>query len=421
MTKYDIVLYGASGFTGQNVLEYLHRAAVEYSLIWAVAGRDEGRLKAALDKAGSYIGEDLTRTPVILCDSSDPSSLLSMATQAKLVLNCVGPYIFHGEPVVEACVEAGSHHLDVSGEPLYLEKIQLKYHQRALDNGVYVIGACGFDSIPADMGQICVRKAMEGDVNSIETYFKLKIPDLPGPGLNFGTWQSAIHAVANVREALAVRKKLYTEKLPQTKPGLKFRGPIHYSNIVKSWCMPIMETDKTVMRRTVRGFYHDKGQRPTSVACYAQMRSLFSCLLLLIGGLIFSVMAYFSWTRSLLENYPGLFSAGRVSKHGVPREKAENTNFEMTLVGEGWTHRVGLDARSTPPNRVVTTRVQGRNIGYGSTCECIVQCALVILQEPGSLPSAGGVYPPGYALGDTTLVDRLTERGVTFNTVVQEI
>ena len=96
---------------------------------------------------------------------------------------------FFGEAVVEACVEAGAHHLDISGEPQYLEKMQLKYHQKAVENGVYVIGACGFDSIPADMGQVCVKKHMGGDVNSIETYLKVIVPDLPGAAINFATWQ----------------------------------------------------------------------------------------------------------------------------------------------------------------------------------------------------------------------------------------
>ena len=140
----------------------------------------------------------------MVCDSNDGSSLLTMARQARLVLNCVGPYRFYGESVVEACVEAGAHHLDISGEPQYLEKMQLKYHQvwniymgrvlslisqKAVENGVYVVGACGFDSIPADLGQICVRREMEGDVNSVETYLEVQVPDLPGAAINFATFQ----------------------------------------------------------------------------------------------------------------------------------------------------------------------------------------------------------------------------------------
>ena len=139
MSKYDLVIYGASGFTGQFVIEYLERAAQQHQLTWAVAGRSEGRLRAALARAGAVLGTDLSRVPTIVCDSSDTSSLLAMARQARLVLNCVGPYRFYGESVVEACVEAGAHHLDISGEPQYLEKMQLKYHQvgKSFQGSVY--------------------------------------------------------------------------------------------------------------------------------------------------------------------------------------------------------------------------------------------------------------------------------------------
>jgi len=421
MSRYDIVLYGASGFTGQYVIEYLHRAAVDQSLSWAVAGRDEGRLKAALARAGAVVEADLSRVPTIICDSSDTSSLLAMASQAKVVLNCVGPYRFYGEPVVEACVEAGSHHVDISGEPQYLEKMQLKYHQKAVENGVYVIGACGFDSIPADLGQICVRDAMKGDVNSVESYLKVIVPDLPGATINFGTWQSAIHGFAHAKELGSLRKQIYPERMPSTKPKLKNRGSLHFSNIVNTWCMPFMGSDKSVMTRTQRGFFHDKGQRPTQLSCYAQFESLFSCFLLMLVGLVFGILANKSWGRNLLEKFPGFFSFGRVSKSGVPKKKADNTNFEMTLVGEGWNYRVDPEKAATPPNRKVTTVVKGKNIGYGATCECVVQSGLVILQEMARLPNAGGVYSPGYAFADTTLVQRLTERDVTFTTVVQDI
>jgi len=421
MSRYDLVIYGASGFTGQYVIEFLHKAAVEHNLSWAVAGRDEGRLKAALARAGAVVAADLSRVATIVCDSSDTSSLLAMASQAKVVLNCVGPYRFYGEPVVEACVEAGSHHVDISGEPQYLEKMQLKYHQKAVENGVYVVGACGFDSIPADLGQICVRNAMKGDVNSVETYLRVIVPDLPGATINFATWQSAIYGFAHAKELGKTRKQLFPDRMPSSKPKLLPRGSLHYSNIVNTWCMPFMGSDKSVMTRTQRSFYHDKGQRPTQLACYAQFQSIISCFMLMLVGLVFGILANYSWGRTLLEKFPGIFSFGFISKSGVPKEKADNTNFEMTLIGEGWNHRIEDEKTAGKPNRKVTTVVKGKNIGYGATCECIVQSALVILQEMDKMPNAGGVYAPGYAFAETTLIQRLTERDVTFTTVVQDM
>jgi len=421
MSRYDLVVYGASGFTGQYVVEYVYRTANTENLCWAVAGRSESRLRAVLDTAGKAVKDELSSIPIIIADSSDTNSLLSMASQAKVVLNCVGPYRFYGEPVVDACVEAGTHHVDISGEPQYLERMQLKYHQQAVENGVYVVGACGFDSIPADLGQICIRQAMEGDVNSVETYLKVISPDLPGPSINFGTWQSAIYGFAHAKELKALRKSIYPDRMPPTLPKLQPRGVLHYSKIVQAWCLPFMGSDKSVMTRTQRAFFHDKDQRPTQIQAYVQVSSLVNAFAIMLVGILFGIFASFKWGRALLEGYPGVCSLGTVSKSGVPKEKADNTNFELTLVGEGWKTREETQSGVTPPNRRVTTVVRGNNVGYGATCECMVQAAVVILQETPLLPSVGGVFPPGYAFAETSLVSRLHQRGVTFDTTVSSL
>lgn len=177
------------------------------------------------------------------------------------------------------------------------------------------------------------------------------------------------------------------------------------------------------MTRTQRAFFHDKGQRPTQIQAYVQVSSLINAFLIMLVGVIFGILASFKWGRTLLEGYPELCSLGTVSRGGVPKEKADNTNFELTLVGEGWKTRVDTpsDNFATPPNRRVTTVVRGKNIGYGATCECMVQAAVVILQETPLLPSVGGVFPPGYAFAETSLVSRLQERGVTFTTKVEQL
>lgn len=142
--------------------------------------------------------------------------------------------------------------------------------------------------------------------------------------------------------------------------------------------------------------------------------------MIMLAGILFGILARFKWGRHLLETYPTLFSFGAVSKDGVPKQKADNTNFELTLVGEGWKEHVDSSG-FTHPNRRVTTVVRGRNVGYGATCECMVQAAVVILQETSKLPSVGGVFPPGYAFAETSLVQRLHEREVTFDTTVSSM
>ncbi|XP_023332513.1 saccharopine dehydrogenase-like oxidoreductase, partial [Eurytemora carolleeae] len=370
----------------------VHRAAVQHGISWAVAGRNEARLQQVLSAAGRAVSADLSSVPVLLCDCGDSNSLIQMARRSRVLLNCVGPYRFFGEAVVEACVEAGAHHVDISGEPAFLEKMQLKYHQKAVENGVYVVGSCGFDSIPSDLGQICVRKEMKGDLNSVETFLSVSIPPLPGAALNFGTWQSAIYGFA------------YAQGL----------GKMFYAPEVDSYCMPFLGADRSVMLRTQREIYHGKEENPAQVQCYVEMSRL-NIILTMLVGIVFGILASFKFGRSLLENYPGFFSLGAVSKQGVPKAKADETNFTMTLLGKGWDYKGDHDS---PPNRVVKTIVKGKNVGYGATCECLVQAGLVILQEMDRLPSVGGVYTPGFAFAETTLVDRLHKHGVTFDTTI---
>merc|ERR1712062_269959 len=321
---FDIVIFGASGYTGQYVIEYVVRNVEDdfkkqqgsvqepRKLKWAVAGRSKDKLAKVLMSASLNVpGFDHSTIELIVCDVKDESSLKKMVTQTKVLLNCVGPYRFSGEPVVKACAQYGTHYVDISGEPQFLETTQLKYNDQAAQNGTYIVGSCGFDSIPSDMGQVVVHRSMDGPVNTIETYLKVDTPsDEPGATINFATYQSAIYGYAMADEL----------------------------------------------------------------------------------------------------------------KQGPSRRMAENTNFEMKLYGRGWQ---GQDEGSLtdlgPETTEVCVTVKGCNVGYGSTCECLVQSALVILQESDKMPGQGGVFPPGYAFKNTTLVERLHERGVTFDVQVKHL
>ena len=203
--KYDLIVFGATGYTGKNVVQYVARSAKEIGGIrWAISGRDESKLRTIL----SQVPEELKNqdTGVIVCDVNDELSLQEMANKGKIVLNCVGPYRFSGDAVVKACLAKNVHHIDVSGEPQYLETMQLRYHKEAKDRGVYIIGACGFDSVPSDVGASLVHKAMGGPVNTIETYLELGNTCVKkGPEVNFATWQSAIYGFAHADE-LKVRE-----------------------------------------------------------------------------------------------------------------------------------------------------------------------------------------------------------------------
>lgn len=180
--RLDIVIFGASGYTGKFCIEAVHKLSKSKgkSLTWGVSGRSETKLKDSLAEIQSkigimfnfistmrdlnykFLGEDLGSIPVIIADVQDYDSLSKMASGARIIINTTGPYRFYGEPVIKACIENGTHQVDVSGEPQYMESIQLKYHTAAQEKGIYIVSACGFDSIPADLGVVYLQKQFEG-------------------------------------------------------------------------------------------------------------------------------------------------------------------------------------------------------------------------------------------------------------------
>lgn len=218
--EFDIVIFGATGFTGffavrELVITLANNA--QYNFTWAIAGRNESKMNETLDKVGKELSKDLSKVAKIIADTDDRPSLKAMAERARLVMNLVGPFIFRGMPVVEACVEAGTHHIDISGEPNYIENAQLNYYQQALEKGTIIISTCGWDSIPADMGVEFMRQNFDGRLHSVETFMKT-IPGPRGYRGNFGTLQSAIYGYAKAKELGALRRRLFAEVFTEKPP-----------------------------------------------------------------------------------------------------------------------------------------------------------------------------------------------------------
>jgi short subunit dehydrogenase-like uncharacterized protein len=153
-SKFDIVVYGATGFTGQLVAEYL---AAQYKndagLKWAMAGRSNDKLATVRDAIGAPAD-----TPLIVADASDPASLKAMVAQAKAVITTVGPYQFYGNDVLAACVEAGVDYLDLCGEPLWMRQMIDKHEAAAKASGARIVFSCGFDSVPFELGALFVQE-----------------------------------------------------------------------------------------------------------------------------------------------------------------------------------------------------------------------------------------------------------------------
>jgi short subunit dehydrogenase-like uncharacterized protein len=150
--QYDIVLFGATGFTGELTAEYLARAMLSEKFTWAIAGRSESKLEKVKQKLQAINPDCESQVDLLVADIEDQASLNTMADRAKVVITTVGPYILYGEKVVQACVEHGADYVDLTGEPEFVELIINRYHRQAEAQGVRIVNCCGFDSIPHDLG-----------------------------------------------------------------------------------------------------------------------------------------------------------------------------------------------------------------------------------------------------------------------------
>ena len=408
---YDFVIFGASGFTGQFVVSEVQRIASAENIKWAVAGRSRDKLNEVVSKRTESSGDSFS--DIITADINDYQSLLLMCRQTKVVLDCVGPYRFYGEPVVKACVEAKTSYVDICGEPQFLENMLLKYNDGAEKSGIYIIGSCGFDSIPSDLGVLYAKQQFSGTLNGIKAYLDLKTGQ-SGACLHFGTYESAVYGLGDINSLRKVRQALGHQRLPLVGPKLKSDGSLHYHSTLHKYCIPFLGADVSVVKRTQRYIHEKLNEPPIQYSMYSCISSLYQVFLLFLFGSIFKLLAITSWGRSLLLKHPKFFTAGIFSHEGPTKQQMNETSFSIMMYGEGYSDGSLSLNRSDKPNKKIVIKVSGPEPGYVATPIAMVQSALVIAKEPGKLPEKGGVYSPGAAFYRTSLIKRLQENGINF-------
>lgn len=200
----DVVVLGATGVTGRRVAAYVAERAAEEGLRWGAAARDATKLERTLGEVGATGGE------TIAVDTGDPEALAAMALRAKVVLNLVGPYTLHARPVIEACVEGGSHYFDLTGEIPFVRTIQRDFDPAAREAGVAVVQVCGFEALPPDLAVLLAAEAAQQrwgeDLAAVDLEVRVKAPPgLPRPsdGISGGTSQSMVAVTADPDAAVA--------------------------------------------------------------------------------------------------------------------------------------------------------------------------------------------------------------------------
>src|SRR3954470_10829855 len=186
---HDIVLFGGTGFTGALTAEYL-AANAPSTTRWALAGRNMQKLEALRDRLGADV-------PLLKADVTDEKSISDVAAATRVVITTVGPYINYGEPLVKACAEHGTDYTDLTGEPEFVDRMYVKYHPQAEASGARLVHACGFDSVPHDLGaRFTVEQLPEGVPLAVRGFVQIS-------GMfSGGTAASALTALSRPRQNL---------------------------------------------------------------------------------------------------------------------------------------------------------------------------------------------------------------------------
>lgn len=382
---HDVVLFGATGFTGGLTAEYLARSAPP-GLRWALAGRDRDKLDALREKLSAVNG-DLASLPLLHADVSDADSLRKVAESTKVVATTVGPYIHYGEPLVAACAAAGTDYADLCGEPEFVDKMYLAHHARAAETGARLVHACGFDSIPHDLGALyTVSQLPQGKPVRIDGYVRA------GGMPSGGTFLSALTAFSRLPSSFrAARERASAEPRPA---GRKVRAPIGtpHRNPDGFWAVPLPTIDAMVVERSAAAL--DRYGPDFTYRHFAAIKRLPVVAAGAAGmGLVFAV-AQVPPARRALSN---LLKPG----NGPDEERRARSWFSVRFHAESGGERV-------------VTEVSGGDPGYGETAKMLGESALCLALD--DLPSTSGQVTTAVAMGQA-LIDRLSGAGLRFATL----
>jgi short subunit dehydrogenase-like uncharacterized protein len=383
---FDIVVYGATGFTGQLVAEYL---ASHYrndgQLKWAMAGRNLDKLASVRNAIGAPAD-----IPLIAADASDPASLKAMIDRTKSVVTTVGPYMLYGNELVAACVASGTDYFDLCGEPPWMRRIIDAHQETAQRSGARIVFSCGYDSLPFELGVFCCQETARKVFGAPVTRVKGRVRTMKGTfsGGTAASMKALFAAVANDPSLVPLMRSPFALTPgfdgPKQPPGNK---PI-FDDDLKVWTTPFVmaniNTRNVHRSNMLMGFPYGRD------FVYDEMQVTGS-------GEEGEALA----KRVMAGNNKLGASGGPKPGEGPSKEERETGYYDLLFVG------------IAPDGRQVRVSVRGdRDPGYGSTSKMISECALCLLRDTPELP--GGIWTPGAAMGEH-LIKRLAEHaGLTF-------
>ncbi len=406
--RFDVVLWGATGFTGKLTAEYLLQRHAGEGLRIALAGRNADKLERVQQELASINAEAKT-FELLVGDSHDRASLDAITQDAEVVCTTVGPYAKYGKALVASCVEAGTDYCDLTGEPQFVRAMIDEHHARAIETGARIVHCCGFDSIPSDLGTWnLMHEAKERFGISLDEV-KLITGRIKG-GVSGGTVASMLQVVEDVK---ADRSILRTLGNPYgLNPEGERRGPdesdqkgVRYDDDLPGWTGPFVmaSVNTRVVRRSNALLGYPYGREFRYSECSGTgdgPKGLLRATSLAAG--VTGLMAGIAFAPSRKLIMRKLPSPGE----GPNREQREAGSFVLHLIGKG-RNEAGQPV-------TVRSRVVGKaDPGYGETAKMLGESALCLALDGAALESPGGMGTPAATMGESLLA-RLREQGMEF-------
>ena len=384
--EFDIVLFGATGFTGELTADYLATHAPD-GLRWALAGRNADKLERVRDRVAS-LDERWDELPLLHADVNDADSLASIAERARVVITTVGPYLEYGEPLVAACAAAGTDYVDLTGEPEFVDRMWSAHHARAVESGARIVHACGFDSIPHDLGALFTVGLLPDD-QPIDLRGVVRASGM----FSGGTFHSALNAFSRARQMKqASSARRAAEPRPEGRSSKPAGAKPQRDPVLGYWLLPLPTIDPVVVARSGAAlpaygprfrYSHFAGTRTLRYAGGAAL-----------GVTALGLAAQVKPIRDLLLK--------RVPQGEGPDEsRREASWFAVHFVGEAG-------------GQTVRTKVSGGDPGYTETAKMLAESALCLAFD--DLPPTAGQVTTAQAMGQA-LIDRLQAQGITFEVV----
>ena len=402
---YDIIVFGATGFTGKLVVEYLieHYGVNNELFTWAIAGRNEDKIKKVIETL-AVKNDQIKKINFFIADSFNDKSLDNLSKSAKLVISTVGPYIKYGKNLVSHCAHNGTHYCDLTGEVPFIRESIDAYDKVAKKNECKIIHSCGFDSIPSDLGVLFLQSEAKKKYDRFCSHIKYYVRATKG-GFSGGTIASMI-AISNYIKSKPNLSGLLGN--PYALNSDKYKGPsvsslrsVEWDQDAGLWTAPFIMSgiNTRVVRRSneLLGFKYGKKFIYTEVTSFQKgiIGYLKSYSMLIFLGLTKFLMS-FKPTFWLLKNFY-LPSPGE----GPDREKRDNGFFKILLNGY-------VDG-----SHISCTVTGDKDPGYSGTAIMLTESALSVILNNEEIPKKFGVLTPASAIGKI-LIKRLKTKGIIF-------